>query len=52
MTEPNTITEKRLCDKCNVRSAVVWYTKRGRQNVMCMKCGKVWDIYPKKERGK
>ncbi len=48
--EPNVVTEKRMCDKCNVRSAVVWYTKRGRMNVMCFKCGKIWDI--KEERPK
>lgn len=48
--EPNTVVEKRQCERCNGWSVVTWYTKRGRQNVQCMKCGKVWDIYNDKRK--
>ncbi len=47
--EANVVVDRRCCDKCNGWSVVVWYTKRGRQNVQCVKCGKVWDVYNKRE---
>lgn len=47
MTEPNTVADRRTCKCCGSWTVVVWYTKRGRQNIQCVKCGKVWDIYDK-----
>ena len=44
---PNTITQTRICSRCNKKAAVVWYTKRGRMNVMCLTCGKTWDCHYK-----
>jgi Fe2+ or Zn2+ uptake regulation protein len=41
---PNKVIEQRTCKKCGGMSAYTWYTKRGRYNVICMKCGKTWDI--------
>ena len=40
----NKVIEKRICTKCNKEAAVMWYTKRGRMNVMCLLCGERWDI--------
>lgn len=46
---PNTVVEKRYCKDCNAMSIGMWYTKRGRENVMCMICGKTWEIDHDKE---
>lgn len=49
----NKVIETRMCTECNKYAAVMWYTKRGRMQVMCLQCGKVWSVYdedcPKKE---
>lgn len=51
--EPNIPSEPRMCEKCKYMTAVAWYTKRGRMNVFCMKCGKSWEIrVPKEDREK
>lgn len=41
---PNTIVETMYCKDCDAMSIGMWYTKRGRENRMCMKCGKTWEI--------
>lgn len=39
------IVETRYCKKCGGESAVLWYTKRGRMEVMCLKCGTSWGCF-------
>lgn len=34
----------RDCDKCEVMSIVLSYTKKGLMVVMCPECGKVWEM--------
>ena len=41
------IDASRYCSKCNKKAAVVWYTKQGKMNVMCLDCGKIWDCHYK-----
>jgi hypothetical protein len=41
----NKILEDRYCVDCKEVGAVLWYTKRGRMEVMCLKCGKSWSCY-------
>jgi len=41
----NKIVETRYCTECKKKAAVLWYTRRGRMQVMCLQCGKVWNCY-------
>ena len=45
---PNTVIAKRICKECGGMSVAHWYTKRGRYNVFCMKCGKTWNLRSEK----
>ena len=45
----NVPSKPRRCPDCDVMTVVMWYTKRGRMNVMCMKCGKNWETRASKE---
>jgi len=49
--KPNVPSDPRKCKECGYQTAVAWYTKRGRMNVFCMKCGKTADIRAPKEDG-
>lgn len=40
----NVIKEKLQCEDCGTMTVGLWYTKRGREQRMCMKCGKYLDI--------
>lgn len=48
--QPNTILKKRKCPFCETMTVGMWYTKRGRENRMCMKCGKTWEFNVKGDR--
>lgn len=41
----NKIIESRYCLDCKKKAAVLWYTKRGRMNVMCLTCGRTWNCH-------
>ena len=41
---PNTIVKKLECEDCGTMTVGLWYTKRGREQRMCMKCGKYLNI--------
>lgn len=40
----NTIVAKLICKGCGTMTVGLWYTKRGREQRMCMKCGEYLDI--------
>jgi len=47
---PNTIVKKLECEDCGTMTVGLWYTKRGREQRMCMKCGKYLNIKGEREQ--
>jgi NMD protein affecting ribosome stability and mRNA decay len=48
----NVIKKTLLCKDCSTMTVGLWYTKRGREQRMCMKCGKYLDIKGEKIDGR